>query len=613
MLGIVILRTVIPMAESGRSPRGRKRTFIGVQAIVLALVLLVLAIIEMQYIGGDHDKIQEELKNPSVTDPVSPIIPTSPAPGTDPNKDPDITTVPTPTPLPPFEPYAVDSTAPSKYVSGTAVQVNGQAVDSYKAPAAMSFGMAESYSALKGVTTFRGDNLRSGAAYGTANIKEQTFQKIWTRSIGSLTSYTGYTWTGSGWTGQALVAEWDKETRQIMNMYDWAKQQDTLVEVVHATMDGKVYFTELTTGKATRDDLYLGFTFKGSGTLDPRGYPILYVGAGYYGASSSPRALAVSLIDGSVLFSLAANEDFALRQWHMFDSAPLVSAETDQLIWPGENGIIYIVDLNTKYDKAAGTLSVEPETTKWRYSTFRNTNTGGQYWLGMEDSAVIYDKYLFVADNGGHMLCLDLETLSLVWVQDVLDDTNCTPSLELEDGHPYLYISTSFHAGWRSWGTADIPIWKIDAETGEIVWQKSYTCHTEPDLSGGVQGSIALGQNQLSDLVYIPVARTPNTYGGVLCALNKATGEVVWELETQTYSWSSPVCVYDESGKGYVLYCTSGVGNANGGYMSLLDGLTGKILYETALGSTTEASPVVFNNTIVIGTRGQAVYGFELK
>ena len=66
-----------------------------------------------------------------------------------------------------------------------------------------------------------------------------------------------------------------------MNMYDWAKEDDELVEVIYATMDGNVYFLDLNTGKKTRDTLTLGYTFKGAGALDPRGYPLLYLGAGY--------------------------------------------------------------------------------------------------------------------------------------------------------------------------------------------------------------------------------------------------------------------------------------------------------------------------------------------
>ena len=41
---------------------------------------------------------------------------------------------------------------------------------------------------------------------------------------------------------------------------------------------------------------------------------------------------------------------FALRDWHAYDSSPLVDAETDTLIYPGENGILYTIKLNTVFD-----------------------------------------------------------------------------------------------------------------------------------------------------------------------------------------------------------------------------------------------------------------------
>lgn len=58
-----------------------------------------------------------------------------------------------------------------------------------------------------------------------------------------------------------------------------AVEQEDLVEVIYAALDGYIYFLDLDTGEPTRDALWLGYTFKGSGSLDPRGYPILYVGS----------------------------------------------------------------------------------------------------------------------------------------------------------------------------------------------------------------------------------------------------------------------------------------------------------------------------------------------
>ena len=238
---------------------------------------------------------------------------------------------------------------------------------------------------------------------------------------------------------------------------------------------------------------------------------------------------------------------------------------------------------------------------KWRYY---GTRSSGRY-LGMEDSAVIWRGHLIIAENGGNLFCLDLNSLTVDWVQDVLDDTNDSPVLEMENGKPYIYISTSFHYGWRSTDTAVIPIWKVDAQTGEIVWHRDYTCYTVPEVSGGVQGTIALGKNNVSDLIYVPVARTGSASAGKLVALYKDTGKVAWEFDSY-YAWSSPVVVYDSRGDGYIVYCTCG------GYMYLLDGRTGEKLDERNLGGNIEASPVVYGNTIVVGTRRQLIYGIRL-
>lgn len=544
-----------------------------------------------------------------------PYIPTSVV-ETTPEPSPTPTPEPTPEPAPeptPFEPHSVAGTEPDKYIDSTDVMVDGEIVDDYQDDTGITFGEGSEYTAVKGITTFRGNNFRDSAAYGTADLKDKQFDAYWTVKTASLTAPDGDVWTGNGWTGQPLIVEWPYETRQVMNMYDWAKEAQTLVEVIYPAMDGYVYFMELSSGKYTRDPLYIGYTFKGAGSVDPRGYPILYVGSGYTSALGTSRVFVISLIDGSILYTFGNDDSFALRDWSMYDSSPLIDAKTDKLIYPGENGIIYIITLNTKYDEAAGTVSVDPSrVVKWRYKS--NRTTVYTYWLGMEDSAVIWQNHLIIADNGGNLMCLNLDTLKLDWVQDTLDDTNCTPVLELEDGHPYVYISTSFHAGWRAPenGTASVPIWKIDAETGEIVWQTDYTCRTVSGVSGGVQGTIAVGKNNLSDLIFVPVARTseggkPSGSTGVLAALDKETGAVVWEIETQMYSWSSPVVFYDENGDGYIIYCTSGY------YIYLLDGRTGDKLDSMNIGGNIEASPAVFGNYVVVGHRAQSIYGIEMK
>lgn len=508
-----------------------------------------------------------------------------------------------------FSPKCIDSTKPSLYIESTDIEVDGQTlgnVSDYVSTDTHSFDAGISYTDVDGIVTFRGNNFRDTASYGNTQIKDGKIKDLWTAQTGSIT-YGDATWSGSGWTGQPLMEKWSKEVKQSMNMYDWAKEKDDLVEVIYACMDGYVYFLDLETGEATRDPLYLGFTFKGAGALDPRGYPILYVGAGYDSNEGTARVFVVNLLDCSVMYTFGNSDEFSLRgNLSYFDSSALVDAATDTLIYPGENGILYLIKLNTSYDPAAGTLSINPDhIVKWRY--YGTRTSVGSYWLGMEDSAAIYGGYLFIADNGGNLMCLDLNTLQLVWVQDILDDSNSTPVLSVEDGHLYLYVSTSFRLGWRSSTTAEVPIWKIDAETGEIIWQKSYECSSEDSVSGGVQSTIALGKEELSGNIYVTVARTGGQAQGVLACIDKKTGEVNWEHEA-AYAWSSPICVYNPDGSGKVLYCNST------GHIYLLDGKTGDVLdcHQISDG-VIEASPAVYQSYMVVGTRDCKIWGMELQ
>lgn len=564
------------------------KTVVGI--VIFVALLAVLVMVVMRGIAANK-ALEETAESPAVT--VQPTPTPTPEP------------TPTPVELPDFKPHSVDGTEPERLISSTAIMVDGEVVEQYESDYEINFDLPERYTELEGIVTFRGDNFRSGAAYGTAAVSSKTLTKAWSKSTSGLSDSDGIYWSGSGWTGQPLIVKWPEATRKnISAMYDWAREKEGLVEVIYATLDGHVYFYELTSGEYTREPLNLGFNYKGAGALDPRGYPILYVGSGVDSVNGRSRVKVVNLIDNSVMFEFGHNETFANRGWHMFDSSPLVSAETDQLIYPGENGILYIIHLNTKYNEQTGELSVDPDNiVKWKYNGVRS---GSRYWLGVESSAAIINNYIFLADNGGNLMCLDLNTLELVWVQDVLDDTNCSPVVDVENGHPYIYISTSFHYGWRSYSTAAIPIFKIDAETGEIVWRTDYTCYTVQDLSGGVQGTIAVGKNKLSDMIFVPIARTPGASSGTLAALKKDTGEVVWERETSMYSWSSPVDFYDADGNGYLLYCNSGFN------MFLIDGKTGEQLDYMNLGGNIEASPAMYGNYAVVGTRAMRTYCIQV-
>lgn len=589
ILAALLIIMIILKASASR----RRKAGISGGVVALAGIALVLSLgvtVFSSFISVPEPDVQ--VFAPFATDPVIPEI--------DPTVVPTETQEPT---LPPvvFEPAMSDSSNPENFGITWKIIENDQVVDSYTRPEEISFGDPDEYFALPGIATFRGNNYRNNATYGTANVTSGTLSTVWSHGIGRLDD-----WGGCAWTGQPLVVQWDDETKAIMNLYNSKKNKDGLVEVIYATLDGKIHFYDLHDGIETRAPINVGMNFKGAGALDPRGYPLLYVGSGLYTYNKSPRMYVISLITGEILYEYGHKETFSDRKWNAFDSSPLVDAETDTLIWPGENGILYTIKLNTQYDKEAGTISVNPDTpVKTHYSS--TYSKAGRY-VGYESSVSVVDNYLYVSENGGLFYCVDLNTMELVWAQDTKDDSNSSPVFEWgEDGNGYVYTAPSLH--WTAKKDAgSVTIYKLNAQTGEVVWEVTRDCVTVKDVSGGVQATPLMGKegSDIEDLIIYIVARVPKAYDGTMIAINRETGEVVWEIETVNYAWSSPVAFYTDDGKSYIAFV-----NASG-KIRLVEGTTGKVLYALGLNQTTEASAVVFNNMMVLGTR-EGIYGIKIS
>jgi hypothetical protein len=513
---------------------------------------------------------------------------------------------------------ATEGTKPSDFDIVTHLYDGGQRISSYDRDDPIDFGPGKEYTALEGIITFRGNNYREGASYGTADVETARLEILWSVPTGSVAKTGGGSWTGSGWTGQPLIVKWPEDLKGIMNISAEKKADPDLVEIIYPTLDGNIYFLDLKDGSKTRPTIKSGGgPFKGTGSLYPDGTPILFVGHGDSSpGKQSPRARLYSLIDQTQLYTFGVKKDpNSYRGFHAYDSSALFDVESDTIIEPGENGILYTIKLNTKFDKEAGTLSVDPdEPVKINYTnpTYKDAGTAtlAARWWGMEDSAVAWKNYLYVTDNGGKLFCWDLNTMKLVWVQDTTDDSNSSPVFAEEDGHGYIYVAPALKmkakgADPRKGGT---PVFKIDAATGEVVWQtEEYTSYTVTGVSGGVQGTPVLGRNDIADLVIFPIARSPNPGSGILVALDKQTGKEVWRMSHNHYSWSSPVAVYTPEGKSYIVLCDTV------GQMFLVEGTTGKILHYISLGTNIEASPAVFDNTVVVGTRGQKIYAVKIN
>lgn len=531
----------------------------------------------------------------------------------EPEPTPDGTPVPTaePTPSPTPEPVYIDgvledhfyqTAAPGQSYSDPAqnklvkykVYVNGGEEKNYARADEIHMPPSSQYTELEGITTFRGSNYRDGGAYGTIPENPTGLSIMWEQKIGRLDE-----WTGVGWTGQASAVRWPDELKQIMNIRDDKKNKNGLIEAIYGTLDGHIYFFDLEDGQPTRSPINIGASIKGSVSIDPRGLPLLYCGQGIYevhGERVKCGTRIWSLIDQKLLYMINGDDDYALRKWRAFDCAPLVSAETDTLLQAGENGVLYSVDLNTNFD---GTnISIDPKMTRYVY----DHSLSGQ--VGTESSITAYNNYVYMSNNSGVIQCVDVNTMKPVWCVNAEDDIDASMSLEVEeDGDVYLYVANELD---KRGGKGHSQMYKVNALTGELIWKKDsgYINHSDEN-GGGSFATPAIGKNSLSSLVYYSVARIGGG-GGTLYALDKETGKSVWEYDLGRYGWSSPTCVYTESGKGYLI-----VGNSRG-LLRLFDGETGQVIHTAQLDGNIEGTPIVFDDMLVVGTRDSRVYGIKI-
>jgi len=456
----------------------------------------------------------------------------------------------------------------------------------------ISFELPENYTNVRGVTTFRGNNFRNNPTWGTVNVTEEKIESRYEVRMGTLGK-----WTGAGWTGQPVIIQWDDDIREMMNLHPNMREKEGLVEVIQGSMDGYIYFFELTTGQETRPRIHFGDVIKGGVTVDARGYPLLYVGQGDIVGTNRFGYYIFSLIDGSELFFLNGRERFASRQWGAFDGNPLFTSD-DRLILGGENNVLYSMVLNTDFDRAAGTISIEPVISRYMHAGSRRT--------GIENSVAAFGHYVFFADNAGIIQCVDLHTLEPVWVFDAGDDTDASLVLEWEEEHERLVLYTGSQVDLAG-RAANSYIRKLDAVTGEVLWEQAIHCGFNADVNGGVLATPLSGRHDIADLVIFSIARTIGRGGsGMVIAFCKETGEEIWEFP-MSFGWSSPVAVYNEDGTSYVIVSDSG------GRMFMLRGTTGEELSRLNLGGNVEASPAVFDNMLVVATRGQRVFGVEVK
>ena len=91
-------------------------------------------------------------------------------------------------------------------------------------------------------------------------------------------------------------------------------------------------------------------------------------------------------------------------------------------------------------------------------------------------------------------------------------------------------------------------------------------------------------------------------------------GDISFEHEVTGVSFDenghSITNVKDENGNAYVVVCE---GSDTGGRVFLLDGKTGEKLYTFNAEKNIEASPAVYGNMLVFGTRGMKIWGVKIS
>jgi outer membrane protein assembly factor BamB len=453
------------------------------------------------------------------------------------------------------------------------------------------------YAEVEGITTFRGGPLRDGGAFGDRRIARRTLEVAWTFKTDRGTAKWG---GGAGWTGQPVIVRWAEHVRRSMPLLDPRAAAKPLVEVIQGSLDGNVWFIDLETGRATRPPLRTGNPNTGSVSLDPRGWPLLFVGQGIPGRR--PIGLrAYSLITHGELLFLPGREGGAPRDWGAFDGSGLVNRATDTFLVGGENGIVYAVELNTDYDPLAFRLALSPRVLKYR---FRDV---AQDRRGIENSLAVFRNLAFFADNGGTIQALDLNTLRPAWAVEAGDDTDASLVVDLEPGGPVLYTACEVDAqGLRG----ETRIRKIDAITGRVRWERSYACRGErvgeKTVQAGVFATPLVGSADLADRIVVTLSRCPER--GAMVALAKSDGRELWRRALRTDAWSTPTAVRDAAaGKTWILQ------GDRAGRLHLVDGADGTLARTLQLDANVEASPAVFGDLAVVGTRGGTIYGIRIR
>lgn len=423
---------------------------------------------------------------------------------------------------------------------------------------------------VAGVLTFRGSPTRS--YYGSGPVPRNPIERWRYPGSGALCSESSVggeskVWCGTGWTGQPAVWERDGRTLLAFGAYDSA-----------------VHLLDAETGDDLAPPLQTGDIIKGSLTVDPDGYPLLYVGS----RDNHLRVIAFDRPGELVELWRLSADDVSPTKWNNdWDGSPLIL--DDHLIEGGENSQFHIVKLNRSYGPE-GLVQVAPQLVfnapGWDDELVAAVGNN----VSIESSVAVSGNTAYFANSGGLVQGWDLAPLTAgglptrtfrYWMGDDVDAT------VVIDDQGMLYVGAEFERGTqRSREVGQIV--KLDPSRQDpLVWSVA----DQDVIPGGVWSTPALDR----DVVYV------STDGGRLLGIDRETGAIRWTLRLPGPLWSSPVVVDD----------TLIVGDCAGflhGFDVSDTSREPQGLWQVELGGCIESTPAVWDGGIYVGTRAGAVH-----
>ena len=140
-----------------------------------------------------------------------------------------------------------------------------------------------------------------------------------------------------GWTGQPTIVEREDRTWAIFGGYD-----------------GHIHFMDADTGERILPDVETGDIIKGTPTIDPDGYPLVYSGS----RDDLLRIIAVDRPGQAEVLWTLDSESVPPNLWNDdWDSSPIILG--DYMLEGSESSRFWVIKLNRSYD-AQGKVQVAP-------------------------------------------------------------------------------------------------------------------------------------------------------------------------------------------------------------------------------------------------------------